>query len=114
MMRFRYYLTVDHVYDGDTLVGVIDMGLGHYLGRAPAPLWRIRFADANAPELHVEGGDRARAFIAGLCGPGDELPFVAVGWDKYGMRVDGIVYGSDEATSSLGEILIANGLASKP
>jgi endonuclease YncB( thermonuclease family) len=89
---FRYSFTLDHVHDGDTIEGVLDMGLAHYLGRAPSPLVAIRFYGINAPELGKPGGDEARDYLMTLVQPGDVLVVDSMSWDKYQLRIDGIPY----------------------
>lgn len=94
-MNFQYQFTVTRVHDGDTIEGVLDLGLGIYLGRDPSPLFGIRFAGINAPELSTEAGQRALAFLQTLVVPGDVVGVESISWDKYRARIDGIVWMQD-------------------
>lgn len=91
-MIFTYYFTVDHVHDGDTIYGVLDLGLGHYLGRAPSPLVGIRFYGINTPELSTPEGKLCRDYLKTLVVPGVVLKVDTYSWDKYSGRVDGVPY----------------------
>jgi endonuclease YncB( thermonuclease family) len=104
---FVYRFTVDHVYDGDTVMGKLDLGLGIYLGGLPSinpsdhTTFSIRMYGINAPELNsVNAATRAEAFasrdnLRELLPAGVEIRVVSMGWDKYGMRIDAIPYTVD-------------------
>lgn len=94
-MIFSYYFTLDHVHDGDTIYGVLDLGLGHYLGRLPSPLVGIRFYGINAPELSTDNGKLCRDFLKTIVVPGQVLKVDTYSWDKYSGRVDGIPHTTD-------------------
>lgn len=93
---FVYWFTVDHVYDGDTIMGTLDMGLAHYLGRNPAPTYSIRLYGINAPELNSSdttiraAAYAARDYLRSLISPGEYIKVTSLGYDKYSMRIDGI------------------------
>ena len=106
-MIFTYWLTVDHVHDGDTIYGVLDLGLGHYLGRAPSPLFGVRFYGINAPELSTQAGKDCRDYLMSLVLPGDTLRVDSYGWDKYALRVDAIPYLADGR--SLCQVMLDHG-----
>jgi|ERR671922_229615 endonuclease YncB( thermonuclease family) len=103
---FTYWFWVDHVHDGDTIMGKLDMGLQHYLGGLPAlqpydptgAYYSLRLYGINAPELNstdaaVRAAARASlANLQSLVKPGDYLKVVSMGWDKYQMRIDAIPY----------------------
>jgi endonuclease YncB( thermonuclease family) len=91
-VTFSYVLTVDHVHDGDTIYGVLDIGMGIYLGRPPKPLFGVRFYAINAPELNTDEGKACRDYLKTLVAPGDALRVESYAWDKYGWRIDGIPY----------------------
>lgn len=89
---FTYWFWLDHVHDGDTIYGVLDKGLGEYLGRPPSPQFGIRFYGINAPELSTAAGPVARDYLETLVKPGDYLRVDSYSWDKYAMRIDGVPY----------------------
>jgi endonuclease YncB( thermonuclease family) len=102
---FTYWFTVDHVYDGDTCMGRLDMGLAHYLGGLPTIQaahdtadYSLRLYGINAPEMNAQDpAVRADAFAArdnlGTLLPiGAYIKVVSMGWDKYSMRIDAIPY----------------------
>lgn len=95
-MIFTYYFTVDHVHDGDTVYGVLDVGLGIYLGRPTDTLYGIRFYGINAPELPTVNGYECRDYLETLVKPGDVLRVDSFGWDKYAWRVDGVPWTTDK------------------
>jgi endonuclease YncB( thermonuclease family) len=98
---FSYWFTVDHVHDGDTIMGVLDMGLGHYLGRLGGPTWSLRMYGINAPELFSTDpatrilAQQSRDHLQTLIAAGDYVRLDSMGWDKYGMRLDAVVYNMD-------------------
>lgn len=106
-LTFQYYLTVDHVHDGDTIMGTLDLGLR--LGLAKAS---VRLAGVNAPELAADGGPEARDYVMGLVQPGDVLRVVSESWehDNYG-RIIGTVYLADGDPESLNDKLLQSGHA---
>jgi endonuclease YncB( thermonuclease family) len=96
-MEFQYYLTVDHVHDGDTIMGYLDMGLRMYVGRVGESHVSVRLAGVNAPELSEDGGHEARDYLRGLVNVGDVLRVVSHDFerDKYA-RIIGTVYSGDD------------------
>src|SRR3954449_2307441 len=82
-MIFVYHFTVDHVHDGDTIMGELDMGLGVY----QRPI-SVRFGGADAPELNTEIGKAAATQLQLLVLPGMVCEVHSVGWDKYSNRID--------------------------
>ena len=94
--HWTYYFTVDHVYDGDTIVGELDLGLGHY--ERPR---RLRLAGINAPSLRdddptqVEAAERSLAFLQTLVKAGDYIRVISLHWDKYGNRIDAQCFAVD-------------------
>ncbi len=95
---FTYWFTVDHVYDGDTIMGQLDMGLAHYLGNVPKPTYAVRLYGINAPELNATDPAIRAAAVASrdnlqtLLNPGDYIKVTSYGWDKYKMRIDGVPF----------------------
>jgi endonuclease YncB( thermonuclease family) len=103
---FTYYFWVDHVYDGDTVMGRLDMGLEHYLGGLPSlqqldpqgAYYSLRLYGINAPEMNATDPATRTAAVASrdhlrsLVSPGDYIRVVSYSWDKYGMRIDAIPY----------------------
>lgn len=103
---FTYYFWVDHVHDGDTIMGKLDMGLEHYLGGLPAlqphdppgAYYSLRLYGINAPELNSPdpavraAAQASTANLQSLVQPGDYIKVVSFHWDKYGMRIDAIPY----------------------
>lgn len=61
-------LTVDHVVDGDTVVGTVV--LASFLGMQMAWKGRVRLVTVNAPELNTPEGDAAKAYVDSLIKPG--------------------------------------------
>ena len=82
-MQFSFYLTVDHVHDGDTIYGELDQGLNRY----SRPIG-VRLDGVDADELGTPEGDAALVAINALISPGDLLQVVSVKWDKYANRID--------------------------
>lgn len=102
---FTYWFWVDHVYDGDTVMGRLDMGLAHYLGSLPTlqpahdtVTYSIRLYGINAPELNATdpatrtAAQAARDNLRALLPEGVYIRVVSRGWDKYAMRIDGVPY----------------------
>jgi endonuclease YncB( thermonuclease family) len=95
---FTYWLKVDHVHDGDTIMGQLDMGLAHYLGNVPKPTYSVRLYGIDAPELNAPDpairakADQARDYLQSLVKPGDYIQVTSYGWDKYTMRVDAVPF----------------------
>lgn len=102
---FTFWFCVDHVHDGDTIMGRLDRGLGQYDGGVPQlnPVTdtvtrSIRLYGINAPELTspdpmVRGQALAStAHLASLVKPGDYIRVVSMGWDKFSGRIDAIPY----------------------
>lgn len=101
---FGYWFTVDHVYDGDTIMGRLDMGLAIYLGGLPSWVtydsmtYSVRLYGINAPEMNSSdpavraAAQAARDNLRSLLGPGDYIKITSMGWDKYSKRIDGIPY----------------------
>jgi endonuclease YncB( thermonuclease family) len=101
---FTYWFTVDHVHDGDTCMGRLDMGLGHYLGALPAlstfdtGTYSLRLYGINSPELNASdptvrtAAQAARDNLQTLLHPGDYIRIESLSWDKYSMRIDAIPY----------------------
>jgi endonuclease YncB( thermonuclease family) len=101
---FTYWLTVDHVHDGDTIMGRLDRGLGQYDGGLPSfngsdtVTRSVRLYGINAPELNAKDPSVRAAAVAatvnlqGLVKPGDTIRVVSMGWDKFSGRIDAIPY----------------------
>lgn len=95
--HFTYWFTVDHVHDGDTVMGQLDMGLAHYLGR-PGINYAIRMYGINAPEIFSSDpatrilAQVSRDHLMTLIKPFDYVRVDSMGWDKYKMRIDATVY----------------------
>lgn len=111
-MVFQHYLTVDHVHDGDTIMGELDMGVGHYM----RPI-SIRLDGINAPEMNDhDPAVRAKAvesrdYLASLAPVGSVLRIVSLHWDKYAPRIDADVYLSDDSLTSVNLMMISAGMA---
>jgi endonuclease YncB( thermonuclease family) len=112
---FTYWFTVDHVHDGDTIMGQLDMGLAHYLGRIGGPTYSIRLYGINSPELNSPDASiqaaavAARDYLQTLVSPGDYIKVQALSWDKYSMRIDAIPYST--AGQDLCQAMLASGHA---
>jgi endonuclease YncB( thermonuclease family) len=103
---FTYWFLVDHVHDGDTIMGRLDRGLGQYDGGVPAfnatdsVTRSIRLFGINSPELNAvdpivrTAAVAARDNLQTLVKPGDYIKVVSMGWDKFSGRIDGIPYTS--------------------
>lgn len=101
---FTYWFDVDHVHDGDTIMGRLDRGLGQYDGGLPAfnasdTITRsIRLYGINSPELNAKdpavrlAAGAARDNLQSLVKPGDKIRVVSMGWDKFSGRIDAIPY----------------------
>jgi endonuclease YncB( thermonuclease family) len=101
---FTYWFLVDHVYDGDTIMGRLDRGLGQYDGGVPAfnatdtVTRSVRLYGIDAPELKSPDpairsrAQAARDNLQTLVKPGDYIRIQSMGWDKYSGRIDGIPY----------------------
>jgi len=103
---FQYFFWVDHVHDGDTIMGKLDMGLQHYLGGLPelqpfdpkGAYYSLRLFGINAPELTSSdpairlAAQASRDNLEALLLPGDYIRIQSMSWDKYSMRIDAIPY----------------------
>lgn len=95
--------TITSVYDGDSLSVLADLGFA---------VWRyvtVRLNGCNAIELRAPGGQEAKAHLLQLCPVGTPVALTALGWDKWGDRVDSRITlpnGIDLATA-----MIADGYA---
>jgi len=105
---FGYFFWVDHVYDGDTIMGKLDRGMAEYDGGLPSlqPLdppdtFSLRMSGINAPEMNsTDPATRAAAVasrdhLRSLVQPGDYIKVMSLGWDKYSKRIDAIPYALD-------------------
>jgi endonuclease YncB( thermonuclease family) len=104
---FTYWFVVDHVHDGDTVMGRLDRGLGQYDGGLPtfntsdSVTRSIRLYGINSPELNSTNPETrtaaqaARTNLEQLVKPGDRIRVVSMGWDKYSGRIDAIPYTTD-------------------
>jgi endonuclease YncB( thermonuclease family) len=75
------------VHDGDTIKVDIDFGQHFWVKERS-----VRLDGISARELREEGGKEARDALAELLPVGAEVRIESKGWDKYGGRIDGIVY----------------------
>ena len=97
---WRYEHVVDYVYDGDTIMGELDMGLGCYMRPISLRLYGI-----NAPELRGtkdavhEAALASRDNLRSLVNRGDVLTVMSYSWDKYSNRIDAVVYAPGDTTS---------------
>jgi endonuclease YncB( thermonuclease family) len=101
---FTYWFLVDHVHDGDTIMGRLDRGLGQYDGGVPAfnatdsvtrsiRLYGINSPELNSPDPAIRSqAQAARDNLQTLVKPGDYIRIQSMGWDKYSGRIDGIPY----------------------
>ena len=76
---FTLPAVVDRVIDGDSLVVHLKFLPGKELHGE-----HVRVEGINAPELHHEGGRRARVAAQALCPPGTPVTLVMAREDKYG------------------------------
>jgi endonuclease YncB( thermonuclease family) len=108
---YGYRFIVDHVHDGDTIMGTLDLGLGIRLG--PNPLFAIRLAGINSPELKTPEGDSAAAYLGTIVAVGTELAVQSMRWDKYGRRIDAVAWlaGAEESAPSLNQRMLDEGHA---
>jgi endonuclease YncB( thermonuclease family) len=81
--------TVVAVHDGDTLSVDIDLGQDMWVKRRS-----VRLTGIAARELREPGGLEARDTLTGLA-LGANVLIDSIGWDKYGGRIDGLVYLAD-------------------
>jgi endonuclease YncB( thermonuclease family) len=104
---YCHYFILDHVHDGDTLVGMIDLGFNKWWK------WRIRFARTNSDELNsIDPAKRAKAILArdylvGRLPVGCKLYFVSKKLDEYDRPISEIYYNG----VNLNDEMLANGLA---
>lgn len=82
-----YSAVVVYVHDGDTIMTVVDLGMGLYMGclNHPHP---IRFKDCNARELSEPGGTEAASNLARLLEPGADIVLHNVRHDPHPPRWD--------------------------
>jgi micrococcal nuclease len=99
-----YHFAVDHVHDGDTVMGLVDLGFGLKLALA------CRIYGINAPELATQAGKDALAFAQTLVKPGDDCIVTSYGWDKYGGRFDGTLLTAVQR-QDFGQQMLASGHA---
>jgi endonuclease YncB( thermonuclease family) len=109
---YVYKFKVDHVYDGDTIIGILDRGHGNKSDVS------IRLDGINAPELNDphpdvrEAAKASKAFLDTLVKPGDILIVKSQYWDKYAGRVDGTIYRTlDDAQHSINDLMVQAGHA---
>lgn len=94
---------VTGVHDGDTVQVLADLGFA---------VWRyvnVRLAGINAIELGQPGGREARDHLRALLPVQTPVTLVALGWDKYGDRVDGHLVLPDGHDASV--VMVADGYA---
>jgi hypothetical protein len=77
------------VHDGDTISVDIDLGQDMWVKRRS-----VRLSGIAARELREPGGKEARDALTGLA-LGANVLIDSIGWDKYGGRIDGLVYLAD-------------------
>ncbi len=121
-----YEFVVDHVRDGDTIYGVVQVVVGA-TERLPFNLqpitvpewWGVRFYGINAPELYLKGGGHnpdgfaARDYLMSLVAPGDKLWVLDRDWDKYSQRIDCEVRIGEswDTGEDLGKMMVESGHA---
>lgn len=84
-----FHLEVDHVHDGDTIMGTVQCDAGLRMA-ITLDGWSIRFYGINAPELSTPEGKTAAAALQALVKPGDVLQVASYSFDNYGHRIDGV------------------------
>lgn len=101
---FGYWFDVDHVYDGDTIMGRLDRGMAEYDGGLPSlqkldrATFSLRLFGINAPELNASdaivraAATASRDNLRRLVAPGDYIRVVSMGWDKFSKRIDAIPF----------------------
>jgi endonuclease YncB( thermonuclease family) len=82
--------TVVRVVDADTFLMALDLGW-HISLEA-----RCRIAGINAPELHTDEGDAARAWAVGALPLGTQVMFTSHALDKYGRPLGSITMTSPQ------------------
>lgn len=89
-----YRMIVDHVHDGDTIMGTIVADAGLKIGIELRD-WSLRFYGFDAEEVNDPDpvrrtkGLAARDYLRTLVSPGDTLSVLSYDFDKYGKRLDG-------------------------
>ena len=97
--------TVVGVHDGDTCFVLADLGFA---------VWRyvnVRLAGINAIELGQPGGKEARDHLRVLMPANSVVTLVAIGWDKYGDRVEGQLVLPDGR--DIASVMVADGYAAR-
>jgi endonuclease YncB( thermonuclease family) len=89
---FTLYCHPIHIYDGDTIYGWIDQGLGTWNHGASRNGMGLRLFGLNAREHSQPGGDEARAALQSVIDTiletDGSFVFESMGWDKYSNRVE--------------------------
>lgn len=117
---FTYWFLVDHVYDGDSIMGSLDMGLAHYLGRNPSPTYTVRMFGINAPEMNAKdpavraAAVAARDYLRTLILPGDYIQITSYGWDKFGMRLDAVPFTTSGEDACMAMLTSGNAVPYNP
>lgn len=97
-------VVVVNVHDGDTIAVDIDYGRDTWARNAAVRLFGIA-----ARELRAPGGKEARDHLAALLPVGTVTRVDSYGWDKYGGRIDALVWLPDG--SSVQSRMISDGYA---
>ena len=78
---YTYSAQVERVVDGDTLLVLIDVGLGCIMHE------RLRLRGVNTPELGTPEGEKAKKYVAGLLPAGSTIVIKSYRTDDYGRFV---------------------------
>lgn len=107
--KYNYRAWVVRVIDGDTLNVDFDLGFAvtfnYNVRLAEVDTWEIRTRDLEEKAKGIE----ARNFVMDLCPPATEIFVQCLRYDKYGGRVDGIIYLDEAMIMNLANLLFENG-----
>lgn len=94
-------------YDGDTLYADIDLGMEIVRKRMP-----VRLAGIDSPELRPlqPGAREAKAYLESLVPISTKVSLTAVGYDKYGPRVDAVITRTSDGLN-VNDAMVAGGFA---
>jgi len=94
--RYTYVAWVERVVDGDTLIAVVDLGLGHFT----RPL-RFRLRGIDCPELSTQAGRNARDFVETALGQVEFIVLATHRTDTYGRYLADVRYLPGESAPEL-------------
>ena len=100
--RYTYRAWVQRVIDGDTLIVIVDLGLGHQT----RPI-RLRLRGIDCPELSTLAGRTARDFVREALAPAPFIVITTHRTDAYGRYLADVRYLAGEADA---EVVLARGV----